>query len=53
MTNKEDPSLAQSVRLRSSHWVKLRELMQFYGNRQWLEKAIDREYKKIFGAHRG
>ena len=45
--NTNDPSLAQSVRLRLSYWQKLRELMQHYGSRVWLEKAIDRAHKKM------
>jgi hypothetical protein len=47
MKTKTDPSQAQTVRLRASYWAKLRALMQFYGNRHWLEKAIDRDYGKI------
>lgn len=41
-----DPSLSGSIRLRQSYWKKFRGLMQRRGNRQWLERAIDRECKK-------
>lgn len=41
-----DFSRPGSVRLYDSHWRKLRAVMQAKG-RRWLEKAIDREYKKI------
>jgi len=49
MIDKTDLSKAQTIRLRASHWAKLRALMQFHGNRKWLEKCIDREHKKVFG----
>jgi len=45
--NTPNPSLAQTIRLRLNHWQMLRALMQHYGNRSWLEKAIERAYKKI------
>lgn len=47
MIDKTDLSKAQTIRLRESYWAKLRALMQFHGNRKWLEKSIDREHKKI------
>jgi len=45
--NTPNPSLAQTIRLRLAHWKMLRALMQHYGNRAWLEKSIERAYKKI------
>jgi len=39
-------STTEGVRLSPDSWVKLRYLMQHLG-RAWLEKAIDREYKKL------
>jgi len=39
-------STTEGVRLSPDSWVKLRHLMQNLG-RVWLEKAIDREYKKL------
>lgn len=47
MIDKNDLSKVQTIRLRLSYWAKLRALMQFHGNRKWLERAIDREHKKI------
>jgi len=41
-----EPTKAASVRLPLSSWDKLRTLMQTKG-RGWLEKAIDREHKKL------
>jgi len=41
-----DQTRPGSVRLPDSYWVKLRALMQNRG-RAWLEKAIDREHKKM------
>lgn len=41
-----DFSRPGTVRLYDSYWRKLRAVMQAQG-RRWLEKAIDREYKKI------
>lgn len=38
---------ASAIRLTSVHFAKLRTLMQFYRSRVWLEKAIDREYKRM------
>lgn len=32
---------------RVKHWAMLRHLMQHYGNRAWLEKAIERAFKKV------
>ena len=43
---KKEPTFAQTVRLPASSWLKLRSLMTFHGGRVWLEKAVDREYKK-------
>jgi hypothetical protein len=42
-----EPTKATSVRLPVSYWVKLRALMTAHGGRGWLEKAIDREHKKL------
>jgi hypothetical protein len=44
--NKRPQTKASAIRLTLDHWVKLRHLMQNLG-RAWLEKAIDREYKKL------
>jgi hypothetical protein len=46
MDKKTDPTSAASIRLPESYWRKLRELMQAHG-RKWLEKAIDREHKRL------
>lgn len=47
LTNmKKEPTFAQTIRLPESCWLKLRSLMTFHGGRVWLEKAVDREYKK-------
>jgi len=43
---KKPPTKAASVRLSLEHWAKLRALMQYFG-RSWLERAIDREHKKL------
>jgi hypothetical protein len=39
-------SKSEGLRLTITHWVKLRCLIQAKG-RCWLEKAIDREHKKL------
>jgi len=39
---------ATSIRLSLDHWPKLRALIQAHGGR-WLEKFIDREFKKLEG----
>lgn len=46
MDKKPDPTSAASIRLPASYWAKLRVLMQRHG-RKWLEKAIDREYRRL------
>ena len=48
MKTKSKPSVASAIRLEASIFVKLRELMQARGGREWLEKIILREHKKEF-----
>jgi hypothetical protein len=38
---------SHGVRLPVSYWIKLRSLMTHHGGRHWLEKAIDREARKV------
>ena len=47
--DKKPETKASAIRLTLDCFVMLRELMQHYGGRAWLEKAIVREYKKVFG----
>jgi len=37
-----------SIRLIPSYWIKLRQVWKLVGS-AWLEKAIDREHKRIIG----
>jgi len=47
MTKPDTPTKARAVRLPNAHWTMLRALMQLQG-RSWIEKAIEREYKRRF-----
>lgn len=47
MTNKQTKTIG-SVRLLPAYWIKLRKVWKELGS-AWLEKAIDREYKRITG----
>jgi len=44
----DEPTKSEGLRLPLSVWEKLRALMRYNGNRTWLEKIINREYRKVF-----
>jgi predicted DNA-binding protein len=39
---------SEAIRLTVEHFRRLRQLMQKQG-RAWLQRAIDKEHKKVFG----
>lgn len=47
--DKKPETIASAIRLTKPHFVKLRALMQHYGDRRWLEGLIDARYKRVLG----
>jgi len=45
----KEPTKARTVRLPLSTWEKFTELMDHFGGRIWLEQAINRLHKRVFG----
>lgn len=45
----KEPTKARTVRLTLSTWAKFTELMAYYGGRVWLEQAIDKMHRRVFG----
>lgn len=45
----KEPTKARTVRLTLSTWAKFTELMAHYGGRVWLEQAIDKLHRRVFG----
>lgn len=43
-----NPSVVGTIRLRANHWKRLRDLMDHYKNRVWLEKEIEFAYARAF-----
>jgi hypothetical protein len=45
----KEQTKARTVRLPLSTWEKFTELMNHFGGRVWLEQAINRLHKRVFG----
>ena len=45
----KEPTKARTVRLALSTWEKFTDLMNHFGGRIWLEQAINRLHKRVFG----